>query len=55
MIRGGKILKLPFLVKTVVPRVEIKEPEFNFGKITLGNNGVLTMTLINYSNIAAEL
>ncbi len=27
LVRGGKILKLPFTVKTIVPRVEIKEGE----------------------------
>lgn len=49
MIRGGRIIKIPFYVKTIVPKVEIKEPEFNFGKITtLGNSGILEMTLVNY-------
>jgi len=56
MIRGGRILKLPFKVQTIIPDVEIVEPEFNFGKITtLGNQGLLQMTLVNRSNIDVEL
>lgn len=56
LIRGGKVLSLPFSVKTVVPRIEIKESAFDFGKITtLGNSGVLPMTIVNFSNIDAEL
>lgn len=56
MIRGGKVLKLPFTVATVIPKVEILEKEFNFGKITtLGNCGILDMNIINTSNIDAEL
>jgi hypothetical protein len=33
MIRGGKILVLPFNVETTIPKVYIKEPVFDFGKI----------------------
>lgn len=56
MIRGGRILKLPFQVKTVIPDVFIREPEFDFGKITiLGNSGALTMTIQNDSSIDADL
>lgn len=50
------MLSLPFQVKTIVPKVEIKEAGFDFGKITtLGNSGVLPMTIQNLSNIDAEL
>lgn len=56
MVRGGKVLRLPFIVQTVVPKVEILEKEFNFGKITtLGNCGLLEMTMVNNSSIDAEM
>lgn len=56
MVRGGKILKLDFTVKSIIPKVEIKEEAFDFGKITtLGNSGTLEMTLVNTSAIPAEL
>jgi hypothetical protein len=56
LIRGGKILKVPFTVNVIVPKIEIKEEGFNFGKITtLGNCGVLEMNLVNNSNIHATL
>jgi len=56
LIRGGKILKVPFSVRTVVPKIEILESAFNFGKMTtLGNTGAMDMTLVNNSIIGATL
>ncbi|CAD8092149.1 unnamed protein product [Paramecium primaurelia] len=56
IIRGGRILKIPFLVKTIIPQVEIVQDQFDFGKLTtLGNEGSLKMTLVNNSSISAEL
>jgi hypothetical protein len=56
LVRGGRTIKFPFFAKTVVPRIEITQPEFDFGNITtLGNAGVLPMTLTNNATISAEL
>ena len=35
LIRGGKILRIPFSVTTTIPDIEILENDFNFGKITV--------------------
>ena len=56
LIRGGRILKLPFTATTVIPKVEIIQDCFNFGNITtLGNSIALKMTVTNNSNIPSEL
>ena len=56
MIRCGRLLRIPFSVRTVIPNVEILQESFNFGKLTtLGNEGELFMTLVNNSAIKAEL
>jgi hypothetical protein len=56
MIRGGKVLKLPVSARTILPKVEILEHEFDFGNITtLGNSTPYKMTLVNKSNIKADL
>jgi hypothetical protein len=56
LIRGGRVLKVPFVASTIIPRVEIIQPEFNFGNITtLGNSITLKMTVINNSSIPADL
>ena len=55
-IRGGKPVKLPFSVNTVVPKVMVLEDEFDFGGVTtLGNSGSLRMTILNQSTIEATL
>ncbi|EWS70940.1 flagellar associated protein, putative (macronuclear) [Tetrahymena thermophila SB210] len=55
-IRGGRILKLPFQGQTIIPQVSILEELFDFGNITtLGNQGILKMSLQNNSNIPADL
>ena len=48
LIRGGRLLKLPFQVRTIIPDVVIVQDQFDFGKLTtLGNEGILKMTLVN--------
>lgn len=55
-IRGGKPVTIPFRVETIIPKVSILEDEFDFGGVTtLGNSGVLKMTVLNSSNIPATL
>lgn len=56
LIRGGRIMRIPFIVETIIPRVSVKEAAFDFGKITaLGNSSDLEMSLINESAIEAYL
>jgi hypothetical protein len=56
VIRGGRILKVPFVGTTIIPKVEILEDEFNFGNITtLGNSIPLKMTVVNNSSISTDL
>ena len=39
LIRGGKILVIPFKAETIIPTVEVLEEFFDFGNITtLGNS-----------------
>ena len=55
-IRGGRVLKIPFTGRTVIPDVSIIEEEFNFGNITtLGNSLPMKMTVTNNSAIPADL
>ena len=50
LIRGGRVLRIPFTARTIIPEVVILEEEFNFGNITtLGNSTILSMTVINRS------
>ena len=56
LIRGGRVLKIPFSARTIIPEVVILEDEFNFGNITtLGNSTILLMSVVNKSQISAEL
>lgn len=34
LIRGGRILKLPFAAQTIIPAVSIAQDSFDFGNIT---------------------
>lgn len=55
-IRGGKPIRLPFSVKTLIPKLFILQEELSFGGITtLGNPGTLELSIHNESNIAACL
>lgn len=50
MLRSGRVLRVPFQVKIIVPQVVIEEKEFNFGHVTtLGNQGVSCFLLCIYS------
>lgn len=54
-IRGARPLCLLVSVVTLIPRVEVLEPVYNFGEITYGNKGFLQMTLTNSCNISARV
>ena len=54
-IRGARSLCLLVSVVTLIPRVEVLEPVYNFGEITYGNKGYLQMTLTNSCNISARV
>jgi hypothetical protein len=55
-IRGGRVLKVPFSGRTVIPDVSIIEEDFDFGNITtLGNSLPMKMTVTNNASIAADL
>ena len=54
-IRGGRDINVPITAKTIIPKVVIYENEFDFGTVTYGNSGTLTMTLENASPIVANL
>ena len=56
LLKGGKSIKFPFSVKTILPNIEIVEEIFDFGFVTtLGNPGVMKMALRNSSNIKVNL
>jgi len=49
-------MRLPFKVVAKIPEVEIKEPSFDFGKLTtLGTAGTLPFTLVNRSGLNSVL
>lgn len=54
-LRGGKPIKIPISVNTIIPDVHVINPNFDFGGITYGNSGVLTMVITNNSSISAML
>ena len=55
-IRGGRPIKMPFSVTTIIPKISIIQEELNFGGITtLGNPGTLQMTISNEASIPATL
>ena len=55
-LRGGQPLRVDFQVQTILPKVYILEPMFDFGEVTtLGNSSVKYMTIINKSNIESVL
>lgn len=43
-IRGSRSLDIPISVKTIIPKIITYESEYDFGTVTYGNNGTLTMT-----------
>lgn len=54
-VRGSREINVPISAKTIIPKVIIYENEFDFGTVTYGNTGTLTMTLENASPIEANL
>ena len=50
-VRGSRTLPVAISAKTIIPKVLIYENEFDFGTVTYGNSGTLTMTLENASPI----
>ena len=54
-IRGGKPLRLPFTANVSIPKISIKEDEFDFGSITYGNSSTMMLTCINDGTIVANL
>lgn len=55
LVRGLGTLKVFLTVNTIVPKIEIEQPNFNFEKVTFGNKSSLPLTLTNKSSIPAEL
>lgn len=56
MLRSGRVLRLPFSIRFIVPELQIVEADFDFGQVTtLGNQGSLPLTLVNCSGIDAEV
>jgi len=56
LFRGGKVLKIPFIVKASIPMVVIREEQLDFGSITVQGTPVqIPLTLQNKSNVTANL
>ena len=54
-IRGGKPLRIPVLVNSIIPEIFIEEREIDFGGITFGDSKTLPLTIVNNSNITAKV
>jgi len=54
-LRGSQPAIMMISAETIVPKVNIKEEDFNFGEVTFGNTETLTMTLVNDSMIDVML
>lgn len=54
-VRGGQTQKMTIFGNIVIPKVSIKEEEFNFGEVLYDNTKELVMTVVNESNIRAQL
>ena len=54
-VRGGRAIRLPIAAQAVVPNIEIDEPEFLFGQLTLGASSTLPLTLRNSSAVEGTL
>jgi hypothetical protein len=54
-IRGGKQLKIPVTVNTIVPDIYIEEQQVDFGPVTFGDQKTMPLTIINDSDITAKL
>lgn len=54
-IRGGKPLRIPVIVNSIVPEIYIEEKTIDFGGITFGDSKILPLTIVNESNITAKV
>ena len=54
-IRGGKPLRIPVLVNSIVPEIFIEEKQIDFGGITFGDQKTLPLTIVNESDITAKV
>lgn len=54
-IRGGKPLRIPVIVNSIVPEVLIEEDKIDFGGITFGDQKTLPISIINNSDITAKV
>lgn len=54
-IRGGKPLRIPVLVNTIIPEIFIEEKQIDFGGITFGDSKTLPLTFVNESDITAKI
>lgn len=54
-IRGGKPLRMPVIINSIVPEIFIEEKAIDFGGITFGDQKTLPITIVNESDISAKL
>ena len=54
-IRGGKPLRIPVIVNSIVPEVYIEEKVIDFKGITFGDQKTLPLTIVNESDITAKV
>lgn len=54
--RSGRVFRVPFRVKFIIPDLFIEQNQFDFGRVTVqGNEGRLPMTIKNQSSVDSEL
>ena len=54
-IRGGKTLKLNVMAQTILPQIKIKQNEFDFNGVTIGDTKLLPIEITNTSTVDANL
>lgn len=54
-VRGGKQLRLPVRANAIIPDIFIEEKTVDFGGVTLGDQKILPLTIINESDITAKI
>jgi hypothetical protein len=54
-VRGGKPLRIPVIVNSIVPDIFIEEKAIDFGGITYGDQKTLPLTFVNESDITAKV
>lgn len=54
-VRGGKPLRMPVVINSIVPEIYIEEKAIDFGGITFGDQKTLPITIVNESDISAKL